>query len=76
MGRRTKISREEFLKQFEYVNTVVCSCNGKMQYINAKRWAHEWSKNAINMTDEYKDAPSLFMSVIKKKRKNNIVHSN
>lgn len=56
MEERDSISYEEFLKQFKYVNRVVCSCTTPLQREAAKKWARNWAQRMR------KSAPSFIHS--------------
>lgn len=66
MERSIELSRDEFLKQYKYVNRVVTGCETRLQYETALKWAEDWAwrmkKNAPSL--EIQSATDLYLSVI------------
>lgn len=62
-----RLSYEEFLNQFSYVNRVVSGCKTEAQLENAKNWASDWSQRMKRMVPGLvQSAEDLYLSVIEK----------
>jgi len=65
MEERNSISYEEFLKQFKYVNRVVCSCTNPLQREAAKKWAQNWAERMRRSAPGFVDSiTNLYLAVI------------
>lgn len=65
MAKRDNISYEEFLKQFTYVNRVVCSCTNPLQREAAKKWARNWVERMRKSAPDFvHNKEDLYLAVI------------
>lgn len=62
-----RLSYEEFLKQFLYVNRVVNSCINPLQRKTAENWALDWAERMREIVPCYvPSSGDLYLSVIDK----------